>query len=261
MHPSLRQLDHRPWPLPARPWVFRQSWRDLLFLHWPVEPAALAPHIPDGLTLQTFDGVAWLAVVPFRMTGVSARWLPDVPGLSAFPELNVRTYVERDGVPGVWFLSLDADHRLAVRVARRFFHLPYVYAQMSCRSDGEAIVYRSERPGPGPRARFAARYEPVGPPCPAESGTLDHFLTERYCLYARTPRGDFLRGQVHHVAWPLQEARVAIDANELPAANGIDVDAAGPAHVRFARRVDVVLWPLEAVDAMRATGLARRSGS
>ncbi|GIW86435.1 MAG: hypothetical protein KatS3mg108_0759 [Isosphaeraceae bacterium] len=248
MHPSLHHLDHRPWPLPARPWTFRQSWCNLLFLHWPVEPATLARHVPEGLTLQTFDGAAWLAVVPFRMTDVAWRGMPSVPGLSAFPELNVRTYVEKDGIPGVWFLSLDAGHRLAVWAARRFFHLPYVYARMACRSVGETIVYRSERPGPGPRARFAARYEPIGPPSPAVPGTLEHFLTERYCLYARTPSGAYLRGQVHHPAWPLQDARVRIEANELPAIHGFDVDPAGPAHARYAHRVDVVLWPFEPPD-------------
>src|SRR5262245_4268389 len=125
MHASLSHIDHRPWALPRGRWTMRQSWCDLLFAHWRVPVSALRPLIPARLKIQEFDGSAWLGAVPFRMTGVMYRPLPDLPWISAFPELNLRTYVECDGKPGVWFFSLDATNPLAVWAARRFFHLPY----------------------------------------------------------------------------------------------------------------------------------------
>ncbi len=250
MHPALTQTNHRPWPLPNRPWLFRQSWRDLLFMHWPIAASALRPPIPDQLTIQQFDGAAWLGVVPFRMTDVTARFLPSIPGISAFPELNVRTYVEYKGVPGVWFFSLDASNSIAVKIAQRFFHLPYVHATMTCRAEGDAVAFHSERTDPkAAKARFIARYEPTAPAQLALPGSLDHFLTERYCLYAQTPRGRLMRGEVHHGPWPLQPARIDVESNELPGVHGLIVD--DPAHppvVHFARRVDVVLWPFESAD-------------
>ncbi|MEO8359797.1 MAG: DUF2071 domain-containing protein, partial [Vicinamibacteria bacterium] len=126
MHPSLHHLDHRPWPIPSRPWLGRQSWHDLLFAHWPIDAKRLRPLIPEALKIQEFEGTAWIAVVPFRMSGVTLRGLPGLPWISAFPELNIRTYVELDGKPGVWFFSLDATNPLAIWAARTFVGRPYV---------------------------------------------------------------------------------------------------------------------------------------
>src|SRR5690349_6818644 len=179
MHPALAQIGHRPWPLPREAWTWRQSWRDLLFAHWPVPAETLRPLVPRGVEVQEFDGTSWIGVVPFRMTGVMRRPLPDVPGVSAFPELNVRLYVTRDGKPGVWFLSLDATNPLAVWAARRFFFLPYHRARMSLTRLGGAIQYRSSRPG----AELKASYQPISEPYLAAPGSLEHWLTERYCLY------------------------------------------------------------------------------
>src|SRR5688572_28968890 len=131
MHSAFLRLEHRPWGLPGGAWRWRQSWEDLLFAHWPVPAAVLRPLVPEELRIEEYDGTSWVGVVPFRMSGVMLRPLPDLPGISAFPELNVRLYVERDGKSGVWFLSLDAYNRLAVWGARRFFHLPYFHARMS----------------------------------------------------------------------------------------------------------------------------------
>jgi uncharacterized protein len=122
----LEQVAYQPWPLPAGGWVMAQSWHDLLSAHWPVTAAALRPHIPARLAIDTFDGQAWLGVVPFRMSGVRLRGTPAVPWLSAFPELNVRTYVLADAKPGVWFFSLDAGNAIAAAIAREWFHLPYL---------------------------------------------------------------------------------------------------------------------------------------
>src|SRR6056297_2999786 len=136
----------RTWPLPRQPWVMRMTWSELLFAHWPVEPELVAEHLPAGVTLDTRDGKAWVGVVPFLMSNIAPRWVPPIPGLSRFLELNVRTYVSVDGKPGVWFFSLDAESKVAVRVARATFNLPYMDATMSInrRHDG-SIAYKSHR--------------------------------------------------------------------------------------------------------------------
>jgi uncharacterized protein YqjF (DUF2071 family) len=218
-----------------------QSWHDLLFAHWDVDREAIAPLLPSELTLDTHEGRAWLGVVPFRMSGIRLRGLPPIPGTSAFPELNVRTYVTHGGRPGVWFFSLDATNPLAVAVARTWFQLPYFRAQMRCDPDGEDIDYESRRTHRGaPAGEFRARYGPAGPTYSSERGTLEHWLTERYCLYAQAPRG-LLRGEIHHLPWPLQPAWAEIEANTMAAAAGIELPNSEPL-LHFARRIDVPCW-------------------
>src|ERR671917_113023 len=181
----LSRTKHRPYPVPSGPWALSMRWHDLLFMHWPVRENVLRPLIPSALTLDTFDGSAWLGVVPFRMSGVRPRSLPRVPWLSDFPELNVRTYVTAEGKPGIWFFSLDAHNPIAVRLARVTFSLPYFDAEMSCHVVGDEVRYRSVRTHRGAKdARFAGRYRPVGGSFNSRPGTLEHFLTERYCLYS-----------------------------------------------------------------------------
>lgn len=246
---------HRPWPPPARPWVMAQRWHDLLFMHWPLEAAALAPLLPAGLPLDTFEGRAWLGIVPFRMTGVRVRGTPALPWLSAFPELNVRTYVTlpaRDGAPrpGVWFFSLDAARWLAVQAARASFGLPYFHAAMRCEPDGEAIGYASfRRQGGAGRAAadFVGRYEPVGPAREAERGSIDHFLTARYCLYALDRSGRLRRAEIDHAPWPLQPARATIETNTMAAPLGLRLPPVEPL-LHFARRLDVRVWAPERLD-------------
>jgi uncharacterized protein len=241
MHPAFSRTDHRPWPVPSRPWTWRQTWRDLLFAHWPVPAEILRPLVPSRLTIQEHEGTSWIGVVPFRMTGVSPRWIPDLPWLSAFPELNLRLYVELDGKPGVWFLSLDAANPVAVWAARRFFHLPYFYADMSIGAEGDTFQYRSERRGA--TVRFAGSYRPTSPPYEATPGSLEHFLTERYCLYAQAPDGTLYRAEVHHRPWPLQKAEADIVVNDMASPHGLKLDGP-PALLHFARKIDVVVWPL-----------------
>lgn len=206
-------------------------------MHWPVPARVLRPMVPAAIELQEFDGTAWLAVVPFRMTGVMRRPLPDLPWVSAFPELNVRTYVSMNGKPGVWFLSLDAANWLAVWAARTFFHLPYFWARMSLNEDGDGIHYRSVRPG----AEFAATYRATSEPYLSRPGSLEHWLTERYCLYSQAPDGSIWRNEVHHRQWPLQSASASVERNTLPQSHGIALDGP-PALLHFARHVDVVVW-------------------
>jgi uncharacterized protein YqjF (DUF2071 family) len=237
----LAMTAHRPWPMPPRPWVMTQSWHDLLFAHWPLDRRDLAAKVPGSLELDLFDGQAWVGIVPFRMTNVAPRGLPALPWVSAFPELNVRTYVRVGDRPGVYFFSLDAASPLAVVVARTAFRLPYYLASMQVTAD-RAVRYRSRRRGGGP-AELVALYRPGGPVSHARSGSLEHFLTERYCLYTGGA-SHASRLEIHHPPWPLQPAEAEITVNSMASAAGIRLPSTPPL-LHFARRQDMVAWPLE----------------
>jgi uncharacterized protein len=233
--------SQRPWPRPRAPWAMAMQWHDLLFMHWPVRPALLRPYIPPQLVLETYGGHAWLGVVPFRMAGVRPRLLPALPRVSAFPELNLRTYVAHGGKPGVWFFSLDAADPLAVEVARLVFHLNYCDARMRCAREADLVRYQSTRTRRGPPAAFEARYRPTGPAYQAAPGSIDDWLTARYCLYAANRAGRLWRGEIDHVPWPLQPAEADIAANTMAQQIGIRLDAA-PTLLHFVGRIDVVAW-------------------
>jgi hypothetical protein len=216
-----------------------QSWHDLLFAHWRVNERVLRPLIPDAFDIDRFDGSAWVGVVPFTMSHVVARGTPALPWLSAFPELNVRTYVSpRDGKRGVFFFSLDAARLPAVLAARAMFRLPYFHASMQVTRRGDGVHYASRRRLG--RASFEASYEPAGPPFTAKRGSLDFFLTERYCLYHLGPMGRPSRLEIHHAPWPLQPARAEIVQNTMTDGLGIPLNGAPLLH--FAKRLDVVTW-------------------
>ena len=239
----LEQVAHRPWPLPDRRHALEMSWHDLLFLHWPVAAEPVRRRLPEGLELDLFDGRAWLGVVPFRMSGLRLRGCPAFPGARNFPEFNLRTYVRAGERRGVWFFSLDAASRLAVSAARTWFHLPYFRARMRSREEDGTIVYASERVHPNaPLARLEARYRPTAAPTPSAPGTLEHWLTERYCLYARSPRGALYRGEIHHPPWPLQAAEATLDPTSMLRASALEPPEDAP-HLRFAERLDVLIWP------------------
>jgi uncharacterized protein YqjF (DUF2071 family) len=182
------------------------------------------------------------------MQGVMRRPLPDLPYFSAFPELNLRLYVEVENRPGVWFLSLDAANAVAVWAARRFFHLPYFRARMSLDGLSEEITYRSERLDPPRGIEFEARYQPTSEPYQSSPGSLEHWLTERYCLYARSRRGQLYRSEVHHIPWPLQSAEASIARNDLLKPHGVELHGP-PTLLHFSRQIDVVVWPPEPVAA------------
>ncbi len=188
-------------------------WTKLLFMHWPFPTSLLAPLLPPGAEPDTFASRAWLGIVPFLMRGVHPGGLPSVPGLSAFPELNVRTYVTVNGVPGVWFFSLEAANPVAVRLARAGFYLPYFDARMRARTREGEVVFRSARTHRNaPPAVFSARYRPR-PGVPPEDAALLHFLTERYSLYSADAKGRLYRADIRHRTWPLARAEVSL---ELP---------------------------------------------
>jgi uncharacterized protein len=219
-----------------------QRWHDLLFAHWRIDAALLRPQIPGALEIDTFDGSAWVAVVPFRMSGVRLRGMPGVPGFSAFPELNVRTYVKAGDKAGVWFFSLDAGNPIAVAVARAWFHLPYFRARMSCEDSRGWIGYDSERSHPGAApAVLKGNYRPVGEVFEPVPGTVEHFLTERYCLYAADSGGRISRGEIQHAPWRLQIAEADFSKNTMIEAAGFAQPEGRPL-LHFARRQDVVVW-------------------
>jgi uncharacterized protein len=219
-----------------------QVWRDLLFAHWPVPLEALRVAIPQPLEIDTFEGRAWLGIVPFRMTGVRPKGLPAIPGISAFPELNVRTYVKFGAKPGVWFLSLDAGSHIAVALARRIFNLPYFFARMKVRASDTHITYSSRRKDEeAPPAELQLSYHPAGEVFQARPGTLAHFLTERYCLYALDERRIF-RTEIHHAPWPLQPAEADFAVNSMAEAHELRLPATPPL-LYFAKRQEVQVWP------------------
>ncbi len=235
---------------PAGRPVMYQQWRDLLFLHWEYAVATIQATLPDGLFADTYNGKAYLGVVPFFMRNIRPRYLPAGPGISDFMEMNLRTYVhDRTGVPGVWFYSLDANQWLAVKIARCFFHLPYEHAEMTfSRTAERRIRYESLRTGAranGARCLFdfAAGADLSEP----EPGSLEFFLLERYRLYSSAPDG-LRRGAVFHKPYPLCRADVkAWDENLLPL-NGFAPTGRAPEHVIMSRGVDVTIFPLERVE-------------
>ena len=219
-----------------------QRWTDLLFAHWPVAPDMLRPLLPSSLTLDTFDGRAWVGVIPFHMSNVRPRGIPPIPWVSSFHELNVRTYVRVGARPGVWFFSLDASNPLAVRAARAAVHLPYYDAtmRMTAGADG-SVNYDSQRTHRGaPPAAFHATYRADGPVYRAAPGTLEYFLVERYELFSTTRRG-LLHVKIAHPPWPLQRASARIERNTMAAAAGVALRGE-PTQLHFARRVDVRTW-------------------
>lgn len=234
--------------------LMRQRWRNLLFAHWPVAPEVLRPYLPPRLELDLFEGQAWLGVVPFTMSHIRPLGLPAVPGLSALHELNVRTYATLDGVPGVWFLSLDATQPLGVWAARTLFHLPYLHARMRLTETEGTLRAVAERTHRGaPPATFAAAWTPGAALPPARPGSLAHFLTERYVLYtagadlAAAVRGTSLwRGRLFHAPWTLREATLSEWESTLVESHGLPTPV-GPPLLYAADALDVQVQELRRI--------------
>ena len=225
------------------------NWRTLLFVHWEVPADALRPLLPSRLSLDTFEGRAFVGLVPFTMDGIRpTRFLPPIPGVSAFHETNIRTYVHLDGEdPGVWFFSLDAANPVAVTAARVGWNLPYFFAAMSLEHEGDKVRYRTRRHYPPPTPAELEIDWTIGPELPcAEPGTLEHFLCERYFLYAADTDGAISRGQVNHRAYPLRQATIDSMSQTLVSAAGIDV-AGPPLSVLYSPGVDVEVFAMKKV--------------
>lgn len=229
---------------PARTWVVRQEWRDLLFAHWPVNPSALSRLLPHGLAVDTYHGAAYVGVIPFRIPSFRVRWLPPVPGLDGFDELNVRTYVTTPLGPGVFFFSLDASSRLAVKAARRFYHLRYHEAAIAIEREGDWIHYRSARKGEMSTAMLDVRYRGVGESAEAGVGTLERWLVERYRLYTTGPAGRLRRAEIDHEPWRLRHAEATFKTNTMVSVIGIGLPSSRPV-LHFAESSGPVFtWPL-----------------
>lgn len=222
------------------------SWLDLVFLHYPIAATELRSLIPAGLRIDEFNGTAWLGVVPFRMVDVAPRFLPAVPRLSTFPEINLRTYVISGDKPGVWFFSLDADSRPTVTSGRVLLGLPYHSAAINDSRDGDWLDFSSVRRAG--RAVFRGRYRPAGPVFHAAHGTFEHWAAERYCLYASTTRDRLSRVEVHHAPWPLQHAEADVHECTLFGAAGLPPPF-HPPRCHFSPGVNVLAFPPEVVPS------------
>ena len=225
----------------------RQTWSSLLFAHWRVPGDFMRDLVPEQLEIDTFDGSAWIAVVPFLMSGIRFRYLPPMPPVHRTLELNVRTYVRYGGRPGVYFFSLDAENRIIVEAARRWFHLPYHKAAMKMKC-ATYTRYESARTHPGSApAEFKGVYRPISDPVSATPGTIEYFLAERYCLYSIDPYGRVLVGEIDHQPWPLQRAEGEFERNSMTQDLGVELRGAPLLH--YADSIDVKLWSPVAAES------------
>ena len=227
--------SRRPWPLPEAGWVQGQTWHDVLFVHWRADAAGLARLLPPELSLDLFAGVAWIGVVASRVTGLRLRGLPPLPGLSSFAELDVRTYVTHGGRPGVWLFSVTVPNAIVVEAVKRLYKLPAERGRVTIRRRGKERLFASL----AQRDSLDAHYRGRGKPAAAEPGTLEHFLTERYCLYT-ADGGRLYRAETHHLPWQLQRAEATVEAKGLA-----PVALAGDPHLLYCARQDSVSWALE----------------
>ncbi|MFT4400185.1 YqjF family protein [Bacillus sp. SW14] len=223
--------------VPEGMWIMRQAWNDVLFAHWPVDVSILRPLVPPVLELDTYNGQAWISILPFMLTNLRARFLPALPSARAFPELNLRTYVTYKGKPGIYFFSLDADHRLTVLGARTFFHLPYFHADMKTVKKRDNIDYVSKRKDDG-KDEFRAAYRPISAPFAAEEDSLDYWLTGRYRLYT-TYCNKLYYEDIHHHPWLLQNAEAKFSVNTIAEAHDISLPESDPL-LHFAKKQDVL---------------------
>ncbi|GMA62492.1 YqjF family protein [Alicyclobacillus fastidiosus] len=206
---------HRQYPIPNGPWVMHQTWERVLFAHWPVAAPLLASKLPPAVALDTFDGHAWLSLVLLLVSDLHPRYMPPIPGASAFAQANVRTYVSKDGRPGVWFFRLDANSPLAVALARRFFHLPYYRATIKTEQRDDATHFSLSRGRlKHPVQTLTCDYRPASPVFEATRGSLESWLTDRYCLYT-SYAGRLYRSDIHHTPWELQKAKAHWTHNTL----------------------------------------------
>lgn len=230
--------------------IMKQTWNDLLFLHWAVPVEKIKSHVPTQLTIDTFEGNAWISVVPFWMNNIRLPFLPALPYLSVFSELNVRTYIKHKDQLGVYFFSLDANHWLAVELARKMFHLNYVHASIdiSLNKKNTTVDYRSKRKDTrADSAELDISYKPISKPYLAPPGSLEHWLTERYCLFAVNNQNTY-RVNIAHSSWPLQRAEAEIRKNTMGDSMSLDLSSSEPI-IQFSKKLEVFIYPLTKIDS------------
>ena len=251
------RTSQRPRPLPTGRWFMSQRWNDLLFAHWRVPAAAIAPFLPEGLQPDTFQGSAWVGTVPLWMDRFSFRGVPSVPGAGSFPELHFRTYVhdQQTNTPGVFNLSVDIGNLLATAYVRFIFRQPCNWAEMRLtpRTEREFSFY-SRRRSLSHAVVFNVRYRGLGPTrrlAEIRSGSLEYFFTERYCLFTKNHAGQAMRANIHAVAAPLEDAEAEIQRNDLGAALGIQIPEQEPV-LHYSRRLALYIWPAELAQPLRS---------
>lgn len=240
----LKRIAHRPGALPSRPWRWSQGWRDLLFCHWAVPLQALRSHVPPSLEIDVMEGTAWVSIVAFQMCNVRPRWLPPLPPVSNFLELNLRTYVRFHDRPGVYFLSIHANKRLAVRVARWFSPLPYTYARMERSQADETFRFQCRSVDRQGEFVLAANYTPRSEVFAARRDSLSEWLLERYCLYVGGPSEGLISNEVHHAPWTIQEVALEISSVTLGRTFGLDLSPT-PDRAHFSSGVQALAWSFE----------------
>jgi len=252
MREYLVRTSHKPRPLPAGRWAMTQRWNDLLFAHWPIPTGKMEARLPDWLEADTYQGSAWLGAVPFWLDRIKVRGVPSIPGLRNFPDLNLRTYVRdrQTGTPGIYFFSVDSSNLLAVAAAHLVYHLPYFLAEMHLepRSEREFAFYSRRRFQKQP-VIFKARYRGLGPSRrlgEIRSGSFEHFMSERPCVFSMNRAGQPIRANLHHVPWPLEEAEAEFERNDLGTAAGVTLPEQEPI-LHYSRRLAVYVWPAELV--------------
>jgi uncharacterized protein YqjF (DUF2071 family) len=249
----LNRAIERPWKLLDEPWIMAQQWDHLLFVHWRVDPEALRPFVPPGLTIDTFDGSAWLSLVPMRMAEIHFRGMPFHIGADNFPEMNLRTYVRHQDREGIFFFSLDTEDDINVWVARNLFRLPYFKADLEMEDMSMPVRFSSRRLEPeDPRAEVRVSYQPIGPSFHPKRDSLDYFLGERYAMYSLGPGGALMRGEIDHEEWDIQPAEADFEINTMIEATGIPILDVPPV-LRYARTIDVVAWPMLLVDGQEGS--------
>jgi uncharacterized protein YqjF (DUF2071 family) len=242
----LENVSHRPYALPKRPWAMTQVWNKLLFAHWPVRPDQIQALVPASLTVDTFEGTAWVGVVPFAMNDVCFRYLSVLP--SNFCELNVRTYVSYKGRQGVFFFSLDASNPIAVEVARAAFRLSYFHSSMQITGTTDNVIYNSQRRDWRSKSvGFDATYHPIGPVQYSAKGSIEEFLTERYCFFTSDRGGRIMSCDVHHLRWPLQPVAAQIRLNTMLELLSLDLLKSEPL-LYYSDRLETIEWLLESCD-------------
>ncbi|MFA4133034.1 MULTISPECIES: YqjF family protein [unclassified Brevibacillus] len=229
-------------------WTMTQTWEHLLFLHWAISPASIKALIPAGLELDTYDGKAWISIIPFLLSGVRLRRMPSVPFTTTFPEINVRTYVKAKGKTGVYFLSLDTSNPLVIKIAKFWYRLPYYRAQMAFHRQADRIDFTSRRlSGLSQTPSFKGSYQPLSDKFFAKEGTLVHWLTERYTLFCRCDRTKQLMfADVVHEPWQLQETAFHIRENVMT--ENLSISLTDTPHLAlYARGVQSLIWPIRSL--------------
>lgn len=244
----MKDIAHRPWQLPSKHWIMRQTWSNLFFTHWPIAPEMIRPYIPQSLQIDTFNRYAWVGVVLFVMKGVYPRGLNCISLIRPFPEINVRTYVQFDGKPGIYFLSIDVGDWASCTIAKRWFRLPYFSSDVFFDRKDQNFYFQSNRKGiANTTIKFNGKYIPLPGVFYPQKGTLDHWLTERYCLYSKDQKGNLYCGEIHHRPWPLQNAESEIPTNSLLSPFNFDLTGVKPIS-HYSKGVDSFIWNIKKIQ-------------